>query len=771
MNRTLKIFLAVCALLLSAGMKAASPEDEAAGADSRRPKVGVVLSGGGAKGVAHIGVLKKLEEFGVPIDYIVGTSIGSIVGGFYALGYDAGQLDTLLSGQDWSKLVQDNFHRRDRLYEDKMAADRLLVRVPFMSPESIEKDKDGDGRGRRRPFLSNISSGFVEGHNVNRLFTSVSVGYQDSIDFNTLPIPFACVAIDLNTKKEVVFRSGNIVEAIRASMAIPGYFSPVVKDGMYLVDGGMANNFPVDVARDMGADIVIGIDLHAYDKAHIKPVENVGDLFGNLLALMNGRKYEEGRKEADILICPNTGRYGILDFSSETLSALLDSGYVAACRSGEALAALAASQREAGYDGTRFTGGRKAINLNRDSVFVSRITVSGADMEETASILEDSGVRVGTKVSGEEIDKAIDDFYRTKAFSKVTYAMAGQGDDYNLKIQFAPEKLHEFGLSFRFDSEDMASLLLYFALNRHKLSGWKASFSGRLANNPYLELTGSYAFNNRWQLNLVGNLNRTEANMYAGSTKVINADINYISAGLNIQNKGGNHELLLGVKAYRAAYGSIMTNEGYYTMLKGYGWNSVSAFGNIGFDNRDRAYFPSRGVAFNLKVDVPLLYGERGDMHYDPYTDLYFDLQGVIPLGRRMVAIPQLYSRLIFIPEAAGTMMASVGTATFGGYETQKNLMTHLPFAGLNHTYLADRFTAVGRVDLRYNVFRSHYVTAMGNVLFSAPQLQDMFSTGRVLGFAVGYSINTLIGPVGLNLQWSDLTGKVGAYFSLGYSF
>lgn len=771
MRRTCNIFLTLTVLLLSTAPSPLKAQEDPASAPGPRPKVGVVLSGGGAKGVAHIGVLKMLEEMDVPVDLIVGTSAGSIVGGFYALGYNASEIDSLLRHQDWSKLVQDNFHRRDRLYEDKMAADRLLVRVPFMSPESIEKDKDGDGRGGRRPFLNNISSGLVEGHNVNRLFTSVSVGYQDSIDFNTLPIPFACVAIDLNTKKEVVFRSGNIVEAIRASIAIPGYFSPVVKDGMYLVDGGMTNNFPVDVVRDMGADIVIGIDLHAYDKAQIKPVENVGDLFGNLLALMNEPKYEEGRKEADILICPNTGRYGILDFSSETLSALLDSGYVAACRSGEALAALAASQREAGYDGTRFTGGRKAINLNRDSVFVSRITVSGADREETVSLLEDSGVRVGTKVSGEKMDKAIDDFYRTKAFSKVTYSMAGQGDEYNLKIQFTPEKLHEFGLSFRFDSEEMASLLLYFALNRHKLSGWKASVSGRLANNPYLELTGSYAFNNSWQMNLVGNLNRTDANMYLGNTKALNADINYIGAEFNIQNKGGNHELLLGVRAYRAAYGSIMTNEGYHTMLKGYGWNSVSAFGNIGFDNRDKAYFPTRGVEFCLKADVPFLYGEKGLMQTGPYLDSYLEIQGVIPIGKRFAVIPQVYSRLIFMSPEKGSQMVSVSSATFGGYETEKNLNTHIPFAGLNHTYLADRFTAVGRIDLRYNVFRSHYVTAMGNVLFSAPQLQDMSSTGRVLGFAVGYSINTLIGPVGLNLQWSDLTGKVGAYFSLGYSF
>lgn len=774
MRRACNIFLTLTVLLLSTAPSPLKAQEDPASASAPgpRPKVGVVLSGGGAKGVAHIGVLKMLEEMDVPVDLIVGTSAGSIVGGFYALGYNASEIDSLLRHQDWDMLVQDNVHRRDRLYEDKMEADRLTVRIPFKNSITFGEDARKAGKRVRKPLLDNIASGLIEGHNVNQLFTAVSVGYQDSVDFNDLPIPFACVAIDLNSKQEVVFHSGDIVEAIRASMAIPGVFSPVIKDGMYLVDGGMSNNFPVDVAREMGADIVIGVDLHAYDKAMVKPVGNVGDLLGNLLVLMNNRKYSQGRSEADILICPNTGSFGVLSFSDEVFSALVDSGYVAAGRNAGALSALAAVQREAGYDGRRFSGGPKAINIRGDSVFVSHISVSGADPDQVLPILEDSGITVGAMVNGDDIEDIVDGFYRTKAFSKVIYSLAGRDSGYNLKLHFTPEKLHEVGLSFRFDSEEMASILLYLSINRHKLSGWKASFLGRLANSPYLSLAGSYAFNHNWQLNLNGTISKTDANIYIRDIKAVNADINYQSAELNVQNKGGNYELLLGARAYRAVYGSIMLNEGFFTALeRGYSWNAVSAFGSFGFDNRDRAYFPSRGVAFNLKADVPLLYGERGDMHYDPYTDLYFDLQGVIPLGRRMVAIPQLYSRLIFIPEAAGTMMASVGTATFGGYETQKNLMTHLPFAGLNHTYFASCFTAIGRLDLQYNVFRSHYITLMGNCLFSSRLPEDIFREERVLGFAVGYSVNTLIGPVGFNLQWSDLTRKVGAYFTLGYSF
>jgi len=775
MNLIKRIFALAAVCLVALPLYADNTEENSeAAAKARRPKVGVVLSGGGAKGVAHIGALKMLEEMNIPVDYIVGTSIGSIVGGFYALGYNASELDSLLGHQDWGKLIQDNVHRRDRLYEDKKIADHLLLRIPFMTPDTFDDEAHAIAARQKIPLLNHIPSGFVEGHNLNQLFTAVSVGYQDSVDFNKLPIPFACVAIDLNTKKEVVFHSGNIVEAIRASMAIPGYFSPVIKDGMYLVDGGMANNFPVDVAREMGADIVIGVDLHAYDKAIVKPVENVGDLFGNLLNLMNGRKYNMGRSEADILICPDTGKYGILDFSENVITALVDSGYVAASRNREALEQLAQAQQKAGYDGKRYNGRRKAINISQDSVYVSQISITGVDPKVLNVLLEDSGVQPGTMVSGEEMENAIDNFYSTQAFSKITYAMDGDvdGDQYNLKVNFTPEKLHEFGLSFRFDSEQMAGILVYFALNKHKISGWKATFLGRLSQDPYLSLTGSYAFNNKWQINLGGMINRTEANIYTENTKVFNADVNYVMGEFDLQNKGRNHEFSIGAKAYKLQYGSIMVSKEYTSSLeRGYFWKSLSGFAFFGFDNRDKSSFPTRGVTFNIKEEVPFLYRDNTASFKKPYLDSYFDFEAVIPLGKRFALIPQVFSRFIISSDNLSTQMIAVSGGTFGGYEKERNMINHMPFVGLNHTYFSNSCTGIGRLDLRYNIFKNHYVTAMSNVLVTSSELKNLFRSESVVGLALGYSLDTIFGPLGLNFQWSNMNNRFGAYFTFGYSF
>ena len=176
-----------------------------------RPKVGLVLSGGGAKGMAHIGVLKMLEELDIPVDYVVGTSIGSIMAGFYSLGYTADELDSLVRSQDWDLLMKDKRGRRDVSYESKQDKDQFLVTFPFMNHKSLTDETSANAANRNKGLLRNMPSALVSGHNLDQLFTKLSVGYQDDIDFNTLPIPFACVAVDLNTKEEVVFHSGNLV--------------------------------------------------------------------------------------------------------------------------------------------------------------------------------------------------------------------------------------------------------------------------------------------------------------------------------------------------------------------------------------------------------------------------------------------------------------------------------------------------------------------------------------------------------------------------------
>ena len=209
-----------------------------------RKKVGVVLSGGGAKGVAHIQALKVIEEAGIPIDYIVGTSMGSIIGGLYSIGYTPQQLDSMVRKQDWMFLLSDRVKRSAMSLNEREKSEKYVFSFPF-----TKSPKDA------------VSGGIIKGQNLANLFTELTVGYHDSVDFNKLPIPFACVSQNIVNGEQIVFHNGILATAMRASMAIPGVFTPVRKDSMILTDGGMINNYPVDVARSMGADIIIGVDV------------------------------------------------------------------------------------------------------------------------------------------------------------------------------------------------------------------------------------------------------------------------------------------------------------------------------------------------------------------------------------------------------------------------------------------------------------------------------------------------------------------------------
>ena len=223
--------------------------------DTIRPprlKVGVVLGGGGAKGAAHIGVLKYLEEIGLPIDYVAGTSMGSIIGGFYSLGYTPDELIRLISDMKWSEYIGNKIDRPMMSEEMRQRNSTLLLQVPFSHESLVDKKKNSS-------FISQLPSAYVNNSSLVNLFNDLCVGYQEEMDFNDLPIPFACVATDMVTGKEVVLRSGSISTAMRASMAIPGVFAPITIGDKVLVDGGLVNNFPADVLREMVADIIIGV--------------------------------------------------------------------------------------------------------------------------------------------------------------------------------------------------------------------------------------------------------------------------------------------------------------------------------------------------------------------------------------------------------------------------------------------------------------------------------------------------------------------------------
>lgn len=312
------------------------PTDSAA--PQSRPKIGLVLGGGGAKGAAQVGALRVIERAGIPIDYIAGTSIGSVVGALYAAGFRADELDTLFCNQQWLNLLTDR--RED------------LSREPY-------RQVNGTTYVFGFPILDKNASlfGLLRGQVVEQMLDSM-LALRGCVEYECLPTPFSCVATEWRTAKEVVLQKGTIPQSVRASIAIPGIFKPANIGGIQLVDGGMLNNLPVDVVRQMGADIVIAIDLQQ-DKpeapkstsspvAAIADMLGLGDLFGFsgiidwAFTRPDIKKYYENCKQADIYINPTLPDFDASSFGNKNMKRMMSAGEKAAQQQWDKLAKLKA---------------------------------------------------------------------------------------------------------------------------------------------------------------------------------------------------------------------------------------------------------------------------------------------------------------------------------------------------------------------------------------------------------------------------------------------
>ena len=281
--------------------------------EQHRPTVALVLAGGGAKGSSHIGVLKYLEEKGLPIDFVAGTSMGGLMGGMYSLGYSALEIDSLVRSIDWNMMMSDKIPMDYYSYETKKLKGTYVLDIPFAGTN----------------FVGSLPSGILYGLNVYNMLSTVSVGYQQNIDFTELPIPFCCVATEMVTQKEKRWTSGSIVNALRSTMSIPAYFTPVRIDSMVLSDGGTKNNYPADIAKAAGADIIIWVLLTS--PLDYEGVNNVATLLSQLARYSGGGEaLARNEQITNVLITPDVSGYTALSFGTEEIATLIEHGYQAA---------------------------------------------------------------------------------------------------------------------------------------------------------------------------------------------------------------------------------------------------------------------------------------------------------------------------------------------------------------------------------------------------------------------------------------------------------
>ena len=438
--------------------------------DSERAKIGLALSGGGARGSAHIGVLIALEELGVPVDYIAGTSMGAIIGGLYASGYSAGEIEQILLTTDWERALRDRPDRVDRTMRTKELEARFLIpyRVGF---------NNGDFQ---------MPLGLIEGQHLDQVLREILKPVVGIHDFGELPIPFKAVATDLVTGKEVILSGGNLPDSLRASMSVPGVFSPVTIEDRLLVDGGMSNNLPVNVVRDMGADIVIAVDISStlLSEDQLKSVFSVTEQLTNFLTRRTTEAQVETLTEKDLLIVPDLGKFSSANFSGS--GEIVPYGYEAAMLEKASLSALAlAPKRES-----------EGISEQPPQEFVVNfIELENSSKLHDEIILSRLNVEQGKPVDLRALDKSVDKIFSLDVFKSVTYDLVKNDEgDTGIEVRAVPREWGpnylQFGLELSTDFEGNSDFKLGAAYTRNALNklGGELRVTGTLGREDELSI-------------------------------------------------------------------------------------------------------------------------------------------------------------------------------------------------------------------------------------------------------------------------------------------
>lgn len=741
-----------------------------------RPKVGLVLSGGGAKGSAHIGVLKVLEDLGIQVDYVAGTSMGSIMGGMYSLGYNAAEMDTIIRGMDWSIYMSNTVRRSELSTQRKLDNMRYLLSIPFSTGlgllDNLDSQKENNGTGIA-DFTTSLPAGVINGQNVLNLFTGLSVGYQDSIDFNNLPIPFACVAVDLITNEEVVFHSGHLPTAIRASMAIPGVFSPVEMGNMILIDGGFRNNFPTDVCREMGADIIIGVDVSDKGNHEAYNTRSLPQILQQFLNISTNEAHVEHSDLCDVLIIPDISGYGSLSFDSAAIDTLIERGHNAAIAHLPELLAIKQALDKYDRNTSRDTI-PKAVNMYKNRFDISSIEINGVAERDSRWLLNKARLKGKTSVTGDDIEKALSVFTGTGVYDKMSHHFEPDGDRYKLVFDLEKMPPHDIGFGLRYDTDEAASILAELGLNAHRMNAFRMNLNARLSFYPEFEAQLLYV------------------PYYFPS---IGISYSYKTLGLDYTVPGTSH--FPNFDGYKRLQSELFIKETYskffiahlglrYSRYKMYQSSSelledvlnepqnhvVELRGKLDYDVLDNAYYPTRGIKTKLTAKYILskdLYDSGGKGNPVTFT---YDFLGAIPFGDRFALETSFYLRSII--NDGNLLFGTPLGNTVGGDFSGRYWENQAPFVGLVDANLAYSWLGVARIDARVKLGDKFYAYAMYNYGLTATDL-DIYSYSHrqydLHGAGVKLSYDSFIGPVSAQVHWSNLWNRVGFYLNAGYIF
>ena len=722
-------------------------ENDSMAVSNTRKKVGVVLSGGGAKGMAHIGVLKVLEKAGIPVDIVTGTSMGSIIGGLYAIGYNSHSLDSMVRVQDWGYVITDKEDLRNQSLTDWQKQNTYILSTGI----TIGKKDMNAG-------------GIIRGKNLAELFTQLCVGYTDSLDFTRdLPIPFACAATDIITNEEVDFHSGRLPQAMRASMAIPAAFSPVRLGDKVLVDGGLKNNYPADLAREMGADIIIGVTVQGAPKT----AEDMGgamSIISQIVDVNCKNKLDENLAITDLHLTVDTKGYNAASFSLAAIDTLVRRGEEEAMRHWDEIVAL---KQRIGIDDTF-----RPVILHplRPEVMTEKhriidITFENMTPQDEKFLRQKFHLNRTDSIDArlqQELTTSMrmDLFYQTAECQLVP-----DGDDVRVVIVAGNRKSVQFHAGFRFDSEEYAALQLGLDIPLKTAIPMNTEITLRLGKRMRArgELTAHPRSFTRPKLNFT--FYRNDIDVYVEGDRDWNIRYNQTQAELTPINFDLRHfNLQLGVRwdymNYRNKLGSETT-----TQVELDNEHFFSYRARLKFNTEDSWNFPTRGARFNaeyayLTDNFAKLDGQTG------MSDLSANWRMSFTMGNRFTLQPMVYGRLLFgdvVPPVFGN---TIGGDWFGHYIEQQ-----MPFAGVGYMEYVEKQFVAAQLQAQERIGSKIYVLLRVAAAQKSQELKELFDYRTMLGVQGAVYYNTMFGPAGITVGYSNRTKSPHFYLNLGYEF
>lgn len=717
--------------------------------------VGLVLSGGGAKGLAHIGVLKAIEQAGVKIDYIAGTSTGAIVGALYAAGYTAAQLDVMFKKVDFSTLIQDQVPRRAKTFNEKDESIKYALTLPF------------DG------LEISFPTGLSNGQNIYNLFSKLTSHVNHLTDFSKLPIPFLCVATNAENGEMVLLENGYLPRAVSASGALPTLFNPVVINDMILIDGGIVNNYPIKELKAKGVDVIIGVDVQDGIKKK-KDLTSALDIVLQVNNYTSVKQMQTKIKDTDVYIKPNIEEFSVVSF--DDANRIVQAGFEAANQVTQKLERIAQQQTP--------RAALKPVPHSKEDLYIKQVVIEGNQQYTAAYILGKLKLKTPATVSYSSFVEGVNNLSATGNFDDIDYRFVkDQSNHYTVFFKVIESKskmVLRLGAHYDplFDTGVLLNVTRKQFLTNNDIASLDVIVGDNLRYNfNYYIDKGFY-----WSLGFNSSYDFFDKNV---STDFVANDLNNTSGfpvnKIDFQYSDFTNQLygetlfnrifLLGAgvehKFLRYISETIGTDSDNVLRTIFDATNYYSAFGYIKYDTYDNIFFPKKGVVFQADTHL-YLFSQGSNSNFEPFTILK------AKVGYAQTIFKKLTS--VFTTET-GFKIGSSSTSSLdfmlGGYGF-KQINNILPFYGYEALSLRGDTYLKSSITLDYEIIKNHHLSLFANIanvddaLF---QKDDWLKAIPYTGVGVGYGLNTFLGPLELKYAYSKEREVGELYVRLGFKF